>query len=433
MKIGKIILLAVLNLIFLAFFSQTQAGNIYFIEANPADGFHWPYYLYVPSSVSSDKMLVISNNTGFRDDDFNIHKASALDLVYWRKSWADVLQTPFLVPVFARYDDGYDGTIAPQYLKRGSLETAIPEYSRVDLQLLAMIEHAKAGQLSILGIDMGTKILMWGYSASGGFATRFTSLHPDKVLAVSFGGHGWPVAPVDTWESHDMPFPYGVGDFPILIGSSFDLTSFNNVSIYCYMGENDTNGWAMPWYIGENADAWAFYTWFINTFGPTASSLMADAQEIHESVGSPAQFVIYPGVGHEITEQMDADVLAFFLTAIAGDPYIQANGSDGRITVSPSTPVSITVSLDPGGHAGQNADWWVYAATPFGTYSYVYPAGWRPGLIRTIATPLFSLPSTKILNRTLPAGYYEITFAVDNNADNILNATWSDSVEVIVE
>ena len=76
MRMRKFILLAVLNLIFLASFSQTQAGTTYFIEATPADGFHWPYYLYVPSSVSSNKILVISNNTGFRDDDLNVHKAA---------------------------------------------------------------------------------------------------------------------------------------------------------------------------------------------------------------------------------------------------------------------------------------------------------------------------------------------------------------------
>jgi len=114
-------------------------------------------------------------------------------------------------------------------------------------------------------------------------------------------------------------------------------------------------------------------------------------------------------------------------------PDIKANGSDGPLTVSPSTPVSITVSLDPGNEAGTMADWWVYATTPFGTYSYVYPSGWYPGIIRAIATPLFSLSSTEILNRTLPVGSYDITFAVDNNADNILDGTWEDSVELTVK
>ena len=121
------------------------------------------------------------------------------------------------------------------------------------------------------------------------------------------------------------------------------------------------------------------------------------------------------------------------LNAGGPTPDIKANGSDGPLTVSPSTPVSITGSLDPGDQAGQNADWWVYADTPFGQYSYVHPSGWQPGLIRTIAAPLFALPSTEILNRTLPAGDYVIYFAVDDNADGILDETWYDSVEVTVQ
>ena len=107
-------------------------------------------------------------------------------------------------------------------------------------------------------------------------------------------------------------------------------------------------------------------------------------------------------------------------------PDIKANGSDGPLTVSSSTPVSITVSLDPGNEAGTMADWWVYAATPFGTYSYVYPSGWQPGLTKTIHTPLFALASTEIGNRTLPVGDYVFSFDCDPGAQV------SDSVSITV-
>ena len=166
-----------------------------------------------------------------------------------------------------------------------------------------------------MGIVTDGRIFIWGYSASGLFATRFTSLHPNRVRAAAFGGHGWPVAPTSTWEGQNMPYPYGVADFSTLIGSPFDLGSFRNVAIYCFMGGNDINTWAMPWYIGENADSRAFYDWFTAIFGSTVSSLIAGSQQIHTSVGSAAQFVIYSGAGHEITAQMDTDVLNFFLNA----------------------------------------------------------------------------------------------------------------------
>ena len=37
-----------------------------------------------------------------------------------RLSWANELEVPLLVPIFPRFDDDSDGTIASQYLGRGS-------------------------------------------------------------------------------------------------------------------------------------------------------------------------------------------------------------------------------------------------------------------------------------------------------------------------
>ena len=122
------------------------------------------------------------------------------------------------------------------------------------------------------------------------------------------------------------------------------------------------------------------------------------------------------------------DVSAFVIADV------KANGQDGPLTIDPNTPVSITVSLNPGSYASQNADWWVAADTPFGWYSYVYPTGWMSGINLCIQTPLFDLsPSFEALNTTLPIGQYLFYFAVDDNADGLPDATWLDSVEVNVQ
>ena len=47
-------------------------------------------------------------------------------------------------------------------------------------------------------------------------------------------------------------------------------------------------------------------------------------------------------------------------------PDIKANGQDGPITVSPSDPVSIEISIDPGGHVDQNVELWIVVQWPFG-------------------------------------------------------------------
>ena len=119
-------------------------------------------------------------------------------------------------------------------------------------------------------------------------------------------------------------------------------------------------------------------------------------------------------------------------------PDIRANEKSGPLTVSNGTPVSVKVSLDPGDQAGENADWWIVAHTPFAWpldwYSYVYPEGWRHGIYPCVQTPLFQVPpSFEVLNTALPPGDYTFYFAVDENADGIVDETWVDSVEVRVE
>ena len=63
-----------------------------------------------------------------------------------------------------------------------------------------------------------------------------------------------------------------------------------------------------------------------------------------------------------------------------------------------------------------------------------YPKGWQPGIHVCVQIPLFQLPpSFEVLNMNLPAGAYTFHFAVDENADGIVDETWKDSVEVRVE
>jgi len=115
---------------------------------------------------------------------------------------------------------------------------------------------------------------------------------------------------------------------------------------------------------------------------------------------------------------------------------IQANGSDGPVTVSPGDLVSVTIGLNPGVYAGFNADWWIAAKTPFDPpgdwYTYVYPSGWYPGINLCIQTPLFEFSGFEVLNMTLPVGNYTFYFALDP-PDGMVTADLLDSVEVTVE
>ena len=115
-------------------------------------------------------------------------------------------------------------------------------------------------------------------------------------------------------------------------------------------------------------------------------------------------------------------------------PDIHANEAGGTVTVSPGSPVSIKIGLNPGDQIGVYADWWIAAYTPFGWYSYVHNLqSWQSGIHAAVQAPLFELtPPFEVLNASLPPGGYTFYFAVDGNMDGKADATWYDSVEVDV-
>jgi len=115
-------------------------------------------------------------------------------------------------------------------------------------------------------------------------------------------------------------------------------------------------------------------------------------------------------------------------------PDIKANGQDRSVTLSAGASASITLNLNPGDQAGKNAEWWVAAHTPFGWFSYVHPAGWEAGIVRTFQGALFEILSpVELLNLALPPGDYTFYFALDDTVDGTPNLTWYDAVNVRVE
>lgn len=269
-------------------------------EADSAKGFHWPYYLYVPSTIESSHILVITNNTGYTSDDFSVHDQAAQSLVNWKKSLAKFLGCPLLVPVFPR-PYNYQEAGYTHALDEVSLAATSTVYHRLDLQLIAMIENA-INRLDEREIDFEETILMWGFSASGMFTNRFTALHPERVKAAAIGSPGgWPIAPVAEYKGVELDYPIGIADLFQLVGYSFDVESFKNTPLYFYLGDQDTND-ALP------------YNVTLNTYiGTTPVSRWPIAEEIYNSVDCNCEFVLYPGIGHEITDQAEEDVKTFLL------------------------------------------------------------------------------------------------------------------------
>lgn len=285
------------------------------VGANPAKGFYWPYYLWIPPNLEAPVTLLVEpNNTGGVDDDLWIHEQSARSLVNWRSSFANRLGSPLLVPVFPRPANPpapEPGGIYIHALDRYSLNGTWAGIHRIDLQILAMVEDALQ-RLRSEGHSVDDQVFMMGFSASGAFTSRFAILHPSRLKAAVAGSSGgWPTAPVGSWQGTPLRYPMGILDMHELTGAGFDLSAFQQLPLYIYVGGVDTNdafdvrGMSET----EKAQVRQFLNW---PSDPVLASRWPLAQTIYQSVGSQAEFVVYPGVAHTITSEMFDDLLAFF-------------------------------------------------------------------------------------------------------------------------
>lgn len=294
-----------------------RGDEMLIIGAEPGRGFHWPYYLYIPSSALSAAkdnkdiyLLVEPNNTGYSADDQSVHEVAAKELAGRRSAFARGLQVPLLVPAFPR-PQKYHEEIYTHALDRGAITTInIPDLKRLDFQLISMIKDAQEELLS-RGVNTKDKVLMMGFSASGMFVNRFTILHPDLVQAAAIGAPGgWPTVPIGEFRGMALEYPLGVHNLEELVGEKFELEAFKAVPLYLYVGEEDpkTNDCVPPVeYMRE--DQRFIYV----DIGARPIERWPVAEEIYRSVGCSSRFVSYPGVGHAITSEMLRDVRAFFL------------------------------------------------------------------------------------------------------------------------
>jgi len=107
-------------------------------------------------------------------------------------------------------------------------------------------------------------------------------------------------------------------------------------------------------------------------------------------------------------------------TGIDPVPDLTVNGKEGPVSVAEGTLLTADASLalDPRIHNKDNADWWVWAETPVGTFWYTLGSEWilSEMPIVTYSGPLFSLSPRTVYSRdTLPVGAYIVHFDVDLN------------------
>ena len=276
------------------------------VMASPDDGFFWAYLLYVPDRVTSPYLLVIPNNTGSVADDLRVHTQAAANLMEWKRADADELGTVLLIPVFPRPES--IGHVYTHALDRDCLQIAQPTLERLDLQLIAMVEHARE-RLARQERALSDQVLLYGFSASGMFANRFALLHPDRVRAAAIGSPGgWPIAPAAQADGKDLPYPIGIADVEQLTGVEVDAQAFARIPQLFFLGDEDTNDASETCYLEDMRELTA------DDFRHSPVERWPKAEALYTQCGANAAFSLYPGVGHEFTDEMREDVLAFLST-----------------------------------------------------------------------------------------------------------------------
>ena len=175
--------------------------------------------------------------------------------------------------------------------------------------------------LAAKGVPVDAKLLLRGFSASGSFVNRFAVLHPERVLAVACGSPGgWPLAPAAKAGGEKLPYPVGIADVAALTGKRVDARALAGVAWFFFLGEKDANDAVVFRDSFSKADEALVF----RLFGRDAGRAVDEGGDLYAKAGLDARFVLYPGVGHEVTPEIEADVAKFFEERLARSSGLRA-------------------------------------------------------------------------------------------------------------
>lgn len=276
------------------------AARVRHYTAEPGAGYSSDFYVYVSPDAEraaragrAATVMVQPNNSGTNSDDYGVQRRDAWWTTYGRSQVADELGVVLVVPAFPR--TATDWKVYTHALDRDVLTTRRADLSRLDLQLLAMVDRARA-DLARDGIRSDARLLLQGYSASGMFANRFAVLHPDRVKAVASGSPGgWPIAPQANVGVETLAYPAGTADLQALTGQAFDQAAWKGIPQLLVLGDQDDNdsldfqdGWDKP--AAAQVD---------RLFGDEPQARWKAAEKLYAEAGANARFERVAGVGHD--------------------------------------------------------------------------------------------------------------------------------------
>lgn len=296
-------------------YSQIVPGQVTLHEADETIPYNW--FSYVPLSANklrTNYIVVIAEGGNFNYDD----NTEAVRSIIQGK--ANLPQAQGFILLGASIPRSQPSDIyAVAFDKKCFLESTDPFYQRPDLKINMMIDQLIIDLIEE-GYNVHDKVFLEGFSNEAMFAQRYCLLHPERVQAIAAGQcGGYLTLPVGTYLETPLEWAIGVNDFKGLVAYSFNQEVYEQVPQFIYIGDQDNlNSHFNPnpsgFWTQEQID-------FINNiFGNTDPIRIENECNYMTEIGCNIQFKLYPGVGHEITSEMNDDVWTFLRSYTDSSP-----------------------------------------------------------------------------------------------------------------
>ena len=286
------------------------------VPPHPNSGFRNPYLLLLPEEILPAAPFLILTPTPPTSRNATDYLEAAGRLATNARPFLARLRLPILIPVLprppVRLPGGHHINLHMPALSRAALLAAEPEFARIDLQVLAMLDDARVRVLREHSLRTHERAIFAGFSAAGHFATRMAVLHPSRVLAVWAGGTGGhPILPLAELGGHTLTYPVGVNDLAQVAGAVFDARTFARIPILIVQGAADTNT-SLP--SGEEpSDSYSAEQarLVLGLVGTNAVQRLERVKALYCSAGSEAEIRVYEGVGHRMSPEVARDLVEF--------------------------------------------------------------------------------------------------------------------------
>ena len=172
-----------------------------------------------------------------------------------------------------------------------------------------------------------------------------------------------------------------------------------------------------------------------NAINPKGNSLVLD--EVFSTTGGQTDgfpygsAIVHDGTQSLILLTQDESVFVVRDDTIAPTPQISGN------LVTPGNQLTVQAALAAGTVSDYQADWWLYAETPFGPFYFDPIAStWRSGFQVTYQGMLFDIGPLEVFSfNGLPPGSYDAILGVDLNPNGVIdyNEFFDDRLDIDVQ